>query len=89
MDRLQNNMQRNLENKKFGRNSLESTISSFATYWDNMAKSVENKGKILRKEEYTENEPGYNKSKVVGMGPYARLAYEDNVPKKKTRNIYD
>lgn len=89
MDRLQDNMQRNLENKRFGRNSIADTISSFASYWDNMAKSVENKGKLLRKEEYTENEPGYNRSKVVGMGPYARLAYEDSVPKKKTRNIYD
>jgi len=59
-----------------------------ANYWDKMAKSVEGKGKAIGTEQYTVTEPGYDKSKIIGMGPWARLA-QGNVQKTKTRNVYD
>ena len=89
MDRLQDNMGKSFERKYFSSENVGKTLNGIVDYWDKMAKSVEGKGKVIGQETYDAFEPGYNKSKVVGMGPYARLAYEDSVKKTKTRNVYD
>lgn len=89
IDRLWNNVANNFDRKRFAPDSATKTINGIVEYWDKMAKSVEGKGKLIKTEDYVEYEPGLNRSKIVGAGPYARLAYEDNVAKKKTRNIYD
>ena len=89
MDRLQDNMGKSFERKYFSSENVGKTLNGIVDYWDKMAKSVEDKGKVIGQETYDAFEPGYNKSKVVGMGPYARLAYEDSVKKTKTRNVYD
>lgn len=89
MDRLQDNMGKSFERKYFSSENVGKTLNGIVDYWDKMAKSVEGKGKVIGQETYVAFEPGYNKSKVVGMGPYARLAYEDSVKKTKTRNVYD
>lgn len=89
MDRLQDNMGKSFERKYFSSENVGKTLNGIVDYWDKMAKSVESKGKVIGQETYDVFEPGYNKSKVVGMGPYARLAYEDSVKKTKTRNVYD
>lgn len=82
-------MGKSFERKYFSSENVGKTLNGIVDYWDKMAKSVEGKGKVIGQETYDAFEPGYNKSKVVGMGPYARLAYEDSVKKTKTRNVYD
>lgn len=88
MDRLRQNVDQHVEEKLFGSKTTAQSIAGMANYWDKMAKSVEEKGKAIGTEQYTVTEPGYDKSKIIGMGPWARLAQGD-VQKTKTRNVYD
>lgn len=88
MDRLRQNVDQHVEEKLFGRKTTVQSIAGMADYWDKMAKSVEDKGNVIGTEQYTVTEPGYDKSKIVGMGPWARL-YQGDVQKTKTRNVYD
>lgn len=78
MDRLQNNMQKNFENKVYGSSTAANTIAGFADYWDKMMSTVENKSKIT----------GYNTEKstkrVFGVGMPTR-----DIPVEKKTPIYD
>ena len=91
MDRLQNNMQKNFENKAFGAGSVGNTTASFADYWDKMMTSVENKGRVVgHKEETTTKNvkiPGFGATPFGdfhAVGPNTGKATE-----KTTKPVYD
>lgn len=57
MDRLQQNVNLHVEDKLFGRKTAGESIASLADYWDKMAKSVEQKGKVVGEEVTNEKVP--------------------------------
>lgn len=52
MDELQDNVNRHVREKSIGRDSVVDNISDIADYWNQMAKKVENKGRIIDIKEY-------------------------------------
>ena len=67
MDRLQQNMNSNFENKRFGRETYANTFNGIINYWDKMAKSFESNGKVTGTEKYKEEKQVVNGAFVPGM----------------------
>ena len=67
MDRLNRNMNANFEQKQIGRESVGNTFATIIDYWDRMAKRVENRGKVIGTEKYTEEKTRTEGAFIPGM----------------------
>ncbi len=83
MDRLQQNMSANFENKRFGRETYANTFNSIINYWDKMAKSFEPNGKVTGTEKYKENKQVVENGFVPGMASFWRTRTGTKVEEKE------
>lgn len=87
MDRLQRNMDLNFEKKIAGQNNYEKTFGSIVDYWDKMAKSVENKGKVIgtKQVEETSTKP----ITQAYPSPFGGGLHFSTTKNTRTENTYD
>lgn len=87
MDRLWDNVAKNFDHKQFSPGQSLKTLNGIVSYWDKMAKSVENKGKLIKTVEVDGplKEHVYFGGSSVGAAGFSRV----KLPTKETKKIYD
>lgn len=88
MDRLQTNMNKNFEEKNYGKESVAKTFSGIIDYWDKVAKSYESQGKVTGSEKYTEETRRLEGGFVPGMTMSTASRYGTKTEEKE-RPTYD
>lgn len=90
MDRLNRNMNANFEKKQIGRESVGNTFATIIDYWDRMAKSVENQGKVTGQRDVDKQvAKGIVTPSPYGVSPSVGIAKTVYTTEKGKENVYD